>query len=489
MISITTFEVGTVAGSPAAARSALDAGTISARLDRLPTTRSVWRLVALLSLGLFFELYDLMLSGYVMPGLVKGGILSAESVSLSQATSVESFFTLLFSGRASFVAALFSGLFLGTIACGFLADRFGRRAIFTYALIWYSAATVVMAFQTTAFGVNLWRFIAGLGIGVEIVTIGTYLTELVPKHLRGRASAFSQAVGFAAVPAVALISYGLVPAQPLGVDGWRWVVLLGAVGAIAVWWIRRGLPESPRWLAMKGRLAEADAVLSALEARVRAESGRDLPEPAAAEPVSGEHRFGDIFSPPYRRRTMMMIVFHVFQTVAYYGFASWVPSLLIKQGITVTTSLLYTSIIALAAPVGPLFGLLIGDRFERKHIIVAMAGTVVVAGLLFSQAGSAPAILAAGIALTLAGNTISYIYHAYQAELFPTRIRARAVGFVYSWSRFSAIFTAFVIEYLINHVGVTGVFAFTSASMAAVMVAIGLFGPRTRDVALERLSQ
>jgi len=119
----------------------------------------------MLSLGFFFELYDLLFTGYVAPGLVRSGILTQTTPGL--------FGT---SGVASFIASLFSGLFIGTAACGFLADKYGRRAIFTYSLLWYTAANLIMAFQTTALGVNLWRFIAGIGIGVELVTIGTYLT-------------------------------------------------------------------------------------------------------------------------------------------------------------------------------------------------------------------------------------------------------------------------------------------------------------------------
>lgn len=260
--------------TPATPATLLDAGSISARLDRLPPTRSVWKLVVLLSLGFFFELYDLLYSGYVAPGLVKSGILSATTHGLFGTTGV-----------ASFIAALFSGLFIGTIACGFLADRFGRRAIFTWSLLWYSAANVVMAFQDTAAGLNFWRFVVGLGLGVEMVTIGTYISELVPKQIRGRAFACEQAVGFVAVPVVAFLAYLLVPHAPFGLDGWRWVVLIGAHGAIFVWWIRRGLPESPRWLAQQGRLDEADRVMRALEAKVEAEYGRPLPPPAPAEPV------------------------------------------------------------------------------------------------------------------------------------------------------------------------------------------------------------
>jgi MFS transporter, putative metabolite:H+ symporter len=455
----------------------LSAGAISARLDRLPATRTIWKMIVLLSLGLFFEFYDLLFTGYVAPGLVKAGILTPTTPGLFGSTGV-----------ASFVAAVFSGLFIGTIACGFLADRFGRRAIFAWSLLWYSAANLVMAFQTTAFGLNGWRFVAGLGLGVEIVTIGAYLSELAPKHLRGRAFACSQAFGFAAVPVVAYLSYLLIPNAPFGLDGWRWVVLIGVVAAVAVWWIRRALPESPRWLAMKGRLDEADRVLAELERRVEKEYGRPLPIPAPAETVSSHGKFSNMWARPYGQRAIMMIIFNVFQTVGYYGFANWVPTLLIKQGITVTTSLGYTTVIALAAPIGPLLGLLFADRFERKHVIVIVAGVNIVCGLLFSQASSTAAIIALGIALTLAGNIISYTYHTYQQELFPTGIRARAVGFVYSWSRFSAIWNAFLIAFMLQNFGVTGVFIFIGAAMAVVMLAIGLMGPRTSGLELEKIS-
>ena len=137
------------------------AAAILARLDRLPGTRHIWRLIALLSLGGMFELYDLFMTAYVVPGLMKAGLLTNVKVSI-------------FAGPALFVAATFTGLFIGTLFFGYVADRYGRRTIFTYSMLWYSAATLVMAFQDTGLGVSLWRLIAGIGIGVELVTIDTY---------------------------------------------------------------------------------------------------------------------------------------------------------------------------------------------------------------------------------------------------------------------------------------------------------------------------
>lgn len=461
----------------AGGRTSLDPAGIVARLDRLPATRSVWRIVALLGLGFFFELYDLLFTGYVAPGLVKAGILTPTTPGLFGATGV-----------AGFVAALFTGLFIGTVACGWLADRFGRRSIFTWSLLSYTAANVVMAFQTEAFGLNLWRLIAGIGLGLEMVTIGSYLSELVPKAIRGRAFALCQGIGFCAVPVVAYLSYRLIPLAPFGLDGWRWVALIGASAALLVWWMRSGLPESPRWLVERGRIAEAEAVMTRLEAKVAAEYGRPLPPPGPAQPAQPKGAFRDMWVPPYRRRTLMMAGFNVFQTVGFYGFANWVPTLLIAQGVTVTSSLAYTALIALAAPVGPLIGLAIADRFERKHVIVAAALVYIACGLGFAQVRDVTAIVALGIGLTLASNVMSYSFHAYQAELFPTGIRARAVGFVYSWSRFSAIFTGFIIAFVLREAGTPGVFLFISAAMLMAGALVGLLGPRTRDVALEEIA-
>ncbi len=459
---------------------AIETATIAARLDRLPNSPSTRRLVTLISLGGCFEFYDIFFTAYVAPGLVKSGIFGGAG---------SMFFGL--QGVASFVAALFAGMFIGTIAFTPLSDRFGRRSIFTFALLWYSVATVVMAFQHTATGLLLWRFIASVGIGVEFVNSDAYVSELVPKDRRGAAFAHNQFVMFLAVPVVALLSYLLVPTTVAGFDGWRIVVLIGSTGAIFVWWIRLGLPESPRWLAQRGYGAEADRLMSDLERRTEAETGQNLPPPQAvageSERVAGS--WLEIWQRPYLGRTIILVIFNLFQTVGYYGFASWVPQFLISHGIDVTRSLLYTFIIAIANPVGPLLFLRISDRFERKAQIAIAALCIAVFGLAFSQMTGAAGILVFGILVTLSNNWMSFSFHAYQTELYPTRIRAQAVGFVYSWSRFSAIFTAFIIAFALGRFGTTGVFVLIAACMVVVAITMGGFGPRVTRLRLEEVNQ
>src|SRR5579859_2298076 len=232
------------------------AGSIAARLDALPRAWPAWQLILLVSLGGCFEFYDLMMTAYISPGLVHAGVFHEGKAGL-----------LGQSDQATFAAATFLGLFIGTAALARIADRFGRRSIFTASLIWYAIATLAMAASHTALQLVLWRLVAGIGIGVELVTIDAYVSEIAPARIRGRAFAINQAVQFLAVPAVAFACWRLLPLTPFGVAGWRWVMIIGASGAVAVWVIRARLPESPRWLERQGRLAEADAIVRRMEGR------------------------------------------------------------------------------------------------------------------------------------------------------------------------------------------------------------------------------
>lgn len=282
-----------------------------------------------------------------------------------------------------------------------------------------------------------------------------------------------------------------MPTTTFGYDGWRAVTFLGGIGAVAVWFLRLGLPESPRWLAQHGRMGEVDRITSEIERRVVAETGQPLPPPVVLpdEVEAKEGSIREIFLPPYRSRTIMMIVFNLLQSMGYYGFASWVPTLLLAQGITVTKSLQYTFMVALAAPMGPLLARLIADRIDRKWQVAASAFGIGAFGLLFSQQSAGSLIIVFGILIQISNTTLSYSFHAYQAELYPTRIRARAVGFVYSWSRFSTIFVGFIIAFFLRNFGTTGVFVFIASAMAVVVGVIALFGPRTTRRRLEEISR
>ena len=192
----------------------------------------------------------------------------------------------------------FLGLFVGATFFTPVADRLGRRSVFLYALLGYSVASVFTALQTTAPGVFVGRFLAGIGLGLELVTIDAYIIELTPAHMRGRAFAANHTLEFMAVPALAFLSWMLIPVDPLGYAGWRWVMMAGALGAAFVWVLRRGLPESPRWPASHGRIDEGERVVAAIENEVSRRTGQDIPpaKPSVVEiarrislSVSGVH--------------------------------------------------------------------------------------------------------------------------------------------------------------------------------------------------------
>ena len=448
---------------------------ISRRLESLPASGAVWRLVILLSLGGWFEVYDLFFTGYIAPGLNRSGLLT---------TTTQAFFG--FSGIGAFVAATFAGLFVGTFFLGFLADRFGRRFIFTWALLFYTAATVVMACQTTSEGLLLWRFIAGIGIGVEIVTIDAYITELVPSRMRGRAFAVNQAVMFTAVPVVAALAWWLVPIAPYGVDGWRWVVLIGAAGSMAIWVLRLFVPESPLWLARNGRPDEADRILGRLESSAVAAPVQPASRAALAPSRPGATLgYAALFRPPWLSLVALFMVFNLCQAFGVYGFANWVPALLVEKGITVTKSLQYSFIIAFAYPIAPLLAASFADRLERKWIICGAAAAIAVFGMAFSQFTVPALLIACGVLITASNMTLSYAYHAYQTEVFPTAVRARAAGLVYSMSRVAATFSGFIVAWTLREAGVAGVFGLITAAMVVVIVAIAVWGPNVRGRPLD----
>ena len=274
--------------------SAETGALIAGRLERLPATQGFWRRISLLSLGGFFEFYDLFMTAYIQPGLVRAGILT---------TTTPGLFSI--GGFAGFVAFFFLGLFVGTALFGFVADRLGRRIIFTGSLLWYAATSLVMAFQQDALHLDIWRFLCGIGVGVELVTIDTYIAELAPPAYRGRAFAYANIIQFLAIPVAALLGWWLVPRTILGLDGWRFVVMAGSVGAVLAWFVRGRLPESPRWLAQHGRGQEADAIVEAWEVEARLE-GADLSPPKLQPLEQGRGSFLEIWQAPYLGRTLML---------------------------------------------------------------------------------------------------------------------------------------------------------------------------------------
>ncbi|MGC1485751.1 MAG: MFS transporter [Candidatus Acidiferrum sp.] len=481
--------------------------TIAERIERLPLGRFHRRFIALVSLGNFFDLYDIFIVAYIGAALQQSGFLSLRQFAL-------------------FVAAGFLGMFVGTVVFGMGSDRMGRRSAFILLLLIYSVFTFADAFAISAAWLIGLRFFAGIGIGAEIVVVDTYVTEVVPSYARGRYVAITQVVGFCAVPVAAVLSRLLVPTH-FWMSGWRWVMVIGASGALLTWWFRRRLPESPRWLESRGRVAEADAVIAGLERESFSSTGRSgewrvtsgeakegkevyTEDTEGAEETEQEKSrslaplgitnieagraeraerasFWELWRRPYLSRTLMLVIFQALQTIGFYGFANWAPTFLLKRGVSLLHSLEYTMLIAVVSPVGPLLAAWTSDRFERKWTIVVLALLVAALGLGFGNSIAPAAVVGFGALLTLANYWFSAAFHAYQAEMFPTRLRGTGVGFTYSWSRLSAAFSSILIGAVLVH-GVPAVFAMLAVAMGMVAIVVGLMGPRTNGLVLEEIA-
>ncbi|GAB3576875.1 MFS transporter [Amycolatopsis endophytica] len=431
--------------------------TMTARLDRLPVTRFHRLLIAVVGVATFFDLYDLFLASTVSTVLAKEfGVSGAETKPL--------------------LASAFLGAFVGSVALGRLADRIGRRRAFLLTLSVYSLFTLLGAFSTDVWMLVICRFIAGIGIGAELPLADAYLADLLPAHARGRATAWAYTIGFCGVPAAGFLARGLVGEAPLGIEGWRWLFVIGALGAAIVWAMRTGLPESPRWLIAQGRHDEAEKVIRRLE-----KSAGSLPEVPEAphREEARPQRFSTLFRKPWRTRSLMLAAFQILQVFGYYGFGSLVPIILTAKGFDIAHSLTFSALSFLGYPIGSALSIPLMERVQRKWLIVAAAAGMAVFGLAFGFSTSGAAIVVLGFCYTAVSNVFSNAYHAYQAEIFPTSLRATAAGSSYSLSRLMTAAMPYLLLPLLEARGATAVFVVVALAMVLLILITAVFGPRT----------
>ncbi|MFF3494861.1 MFS transporter [Streptomyces sp. NPDC002795] len=448
------------------------------RLDRLPVGPWHRRLTAIVGIGAFFDLYEVFL----------GGVLAAALAESWQLSGTE---------KSWLIASGFLGMFVGANVLSVLADRFGRRKMFLVNLGLYSLFSLACAFAQDATQLSALRFLAGLGLGAELVLVDTYLAEFLPRKVRGRYIAWAYTLGFVGVPVAALLGARLVAKHELfGVDGWRWLLVGGALGAAFIQLLRTRLPESPRWLASRGRTAEADAVVRAITSQAPAAIEQRGPgqSPATATPVQRAEAadtqkvpLGQMFKAPYRRRTIMWWIFQILQTVGYYGFGSLAPVVLQAKGHTVTESLSYAALSYLGYPVGSALSVPLIDRIERRTLIILSALGIAAFGLVFGFAEASWLIVGAGFLLTVCSNVFSNAFHVYQTEIFPTGMRSSAIGIAYSLSRLTSVVLPFIAIDVLEDLGADAVFIGSGVLMLILCLNVRLLGPRTTGRSLESI--
>ncbi|MGW6914484.1 MFS transporter [Kitasatospora sp. NPDC054939] len=479
---------------------------IAERMNRLPLTRTHRRVVLVVGVALFFDMFEIFMSGVL-------GTVMREEYHLDR-TEV-----------SAVIASVFVGMFIGVLAMGRLADRLGRRRALLVSVAVYSVFSALGGLSQGMPMLVATRLLAGLGIGPVLPLADAYLSDLLPARLRGRWTALAYTIAFLGVPAVGLTARWLVPLSPAGVDGWRWLFLIGAVGGFGVLAGRRLFIESPRWLESAGRTAEADAILARLEREAgeavpaavartpepagpgtRKEApGHGAPDRADPDPVDRDCADPDRTDPDrtdpesgrarpalgavHRRRVTMMTIFHLLQAFGGYGFGTMAPLVLAAKGYSVVNSLFFSAVSFAGYPLGSLFSVPLIERVERKYLIVGSSLAMASFGLLFGYASDNTTIVLAGVAYTAVSNVFSNAYHVYQVEIFPTTHRVAAVSWTYSLSRIATAAMPFLLVPLLSRYGPNALFAVVAATLVAIAVDIGVLGPRSNGSTLEDLNE
>ncbi len=445
---------------------------IAGRLERLPFSRFHRRLLVMGGLGYTFDAMDGAVIAFVLPVLT----------ALWHLSSVET---------GVLASATYIGFFFGAFVAGTAGDILGRRTIMMWALAIYSIASLASAFAPSWTPFFLLRILAGFGTGAESAIVAPFLAEFVGSRYRG--SFVGSLAGFFSFGflGAALLGYALIPAASWG---WQLAIVITAMPIVLLLWWRRALPESPRWLESRGRHAEADTVLSAIEAEIMSSSGKPLPQPALdikAPPTQGGTFLANLaalWSRPMARITLMTWMLWASITFSYYSFFSWIPSLLVQSGLTVTKSFAYSLAIYAAQIPGYYSAAYFNERIGRRATIITylLLGCVSAAGL--AAATSNEIVVVAGVFLSLFMNGTYAGVYAYTPEVFPTNIRATGAGVASSVGRIGAICAPILVGYIFPIFGFAGVFGVTTAALLVGALAVWFIGVETKGRSLEDIA-
>src|ERR1700720_1156529 len=366
-----------------------------ARLDRLPISSFHYRIFWLVGAGMFFDGYDLYIAGGVLASAIQSKFSTAPQ-------------------NLQFISLTFVGMTLGALITGFVGDRFGRRFTYQINLLIFGLASLAAAFAQDMNQLIACRFVQGLGLGAEIVVGYSTLTEFVPPKTRGRWLSMMAFIVVAGFPATSLLGYLIIPAW-----GWRPMFVIAGVGALIVWWLRKNLPESPRWLESQGRNEEAEAIMAAIEKR----AVTTLPAivPAAPAPPAD---FAALAPPPLLLRMIVGSWVLITVNTLIFGFVTWLPQFFVQQGLTITRSFEYPLVLVIASPAGCALGALCADFIGRRKSIIGASFATVVLGAIYATftATTAPVtILTIGFLLVLVIYIqVAILFGVYTPELFPT---------------------------------------------------------------------
>jgi MFS transporter, putative metabolite:H+ symporter len=439
--------------------SAVNAG---ARLDRLPISSFHYRIFWLVGAGMFFDGYDLY---------VAGGVL---------ASTIQTKFSTL-PQNLQFLSLTFVGMTLGSLITGFVGDKMGRRFTYQVNLLIFGLASLAAAFAQDMGQLIVCRFVQGLGLGAEIVVGYSTLTEFVSPKTRGRWLAFMAFLVVAGFPVTAILGRLIIPTW-----GWRPMFIIAGIGSLIVWYLRKNLPESPRWLESQGRAAEAEALMRSIEKE--AEAAGALPPVVVPAPVA-QVVASDMLRPPLLQRMIVGSWVLITINTLIFGFVIFLPQFFLRQGLTISQSLSYTVVLAVASLVGCAVGAWSSDAVGRRPSIIGASIVTIVFGYIYARfnAGSDPTIvLSVGFVLIVAIYVqTALLFGVYTPELFPTEIRLRANGICNTLGRGATVISPFVVGYLMVHYKLPGVVWLMIGLVVIQIVVVWAWGVEPRNRALE----
>ncbi len=427
------------------------------RLDRLPVAAFHRRIFTLIAIGMFFDGFDIYIAGTVLGATLKTGFSTIGQ-------------------NAAFISSTFIGMMLGSFFTGFLGDRFGRRFTYQANLALFGLASLAAAFAPDMTVLIALRFLMGVGLGAENVVGYSTLTEFAPASSRGRWLGFLAVVVVTGLPVAVLASTLMIPRF-----GWRSMFILGGIGALIVWWIRKALPESPRWLESVGRTDEAEALLTKIEASIPG----PLPTPGRAT-APPSRALATLFAPPLLSRMVLGCIALIVINTLVYGFITWLPTFFVKQGLSIATSFNFTLIMSLGAPVGSAIGALSADAIGRKPVLIGASALAIVFGAIYPFVLDPVWLPIVGVALTMPIYVlVAMLFGVYIPELFPTEVRLRASGICNTFGRGATIVTPFLVVTLFTAYGVTGVLSMMIGLLFVLIVAVAILGIEPRNRSLE----
>jgi len=417
----------------------------------------------LIGIGMFFDGFDIYVAATVLGAMLKSGF---STMGLN----------------AQFVSVTFIGMMLGSFLTGFLGDRYGRRFSYQANLAIFGLASLAAAFAPSIGVLILLRFIMGVGLGAENVVGYSTMTEFIPPQVRGKWLGGMSVFVVSGLPITAFVGTLVIPRF-----GWRAMFVLGGLGAMVVWYLRKALPESPRWLESMGRIDDADAILRGIESEVAVQHG-PLPSPASAGPFSASRSLASLLSPLLLPRMIVGAVTLIVVNTLIFGFVTWLPAFFVQEGRSIATSFGYSLVMSIGAPIGSAIGAFTSDSWGRKPTIIGASFLTILIGSFYPFIKDPVVLLLVGFLLMIPIYVlVTLLFAIYIPELFPTEVRLRASGICNTFGRGATILTPFLVVALFRWYGIVGVLCLLIVLLIVQIFVVHRWGVEPKNRRLEEV--